>query len=130
MCLTVSIKDNVVFERGVSKAPKRRIAYKLVTPKRRAYFRASYLPLYTYRSIHSETNGNIIRGRRTTSYGDVLYNAGIHVYTTLRYAHRRRRLGLGNCIIVRVEVNAADWIASGTRNDAVYSKIKVLARVK
>lgn len=128
MCLNVNTKGGRARERGISKASTRRVAYKLITRERRALFRSSYLPRYTYRSVHSGTNLNIIRGRRVNSYGTIHYNAGIHVYTTLRNAQNRRRW-LGG-MIVRVKVTAADWIASGDRGDAVYSKIKVLGRVK
>lgn len=129
MCLDVNVRGGVVRERGTTKAPTRKVAYKLVTTRREAPFRSSYIPRYTYRSIHTETDRNIMRGRRNDSpYGVVKYNAGIHVFTTLRMAQKRRRFKGG--LILRVEVNAADWVASGDRNDAVYRKIKVGARVK
>ena len=129
MCLQVNVRGGIVRERGVAKAPTRKVAYKLVTSRRRAFFRGGYMPRYTFRSTHFEFEGVILRGRKETLYGQVNYNAGIHVYTTLRAA-KKRRAQFGYGLILRVEVNAAHWVASGDRNDALYSKIKVLGRVK
>jgi hypothetical protein len=107
-------------------APTATRAWKVVTHGRRAFHRDEYALPYVDGSEHIAEEAEIMRWREICAPDCRVcvpkYHYGLHVYETRPYG------SLPLYPTIEVEVDPADWIASGN-GEAVYRKLKVIGEV-
>lgn len=108
----------------VKTAPDRRKAWKVVDGRRRPIHQS--LPgngSYNVGEIYEVDRAYIDSMAYRYEGIPILYYFGFHVFTSLLQAEANLNSFEQ---IIEVEVDPADWVADGLRNDAVYSKLKVI----
>ncbi len=131
MCLTTDIKATERYRKKLTVTGKRwawkylRVGYKAASA-----FEATEENIYLFAPYHTATQykpGEILSNRNTIDLSpqemhQVGVYRGIHVKTSRQAAVRDASR---NDVVLRVEVEASDFVAAGNQNDAVFMKVRV-----